>query len=258
VSRARRAAPAGRITVSDFVVVSGQRCGSTLLVKSLDSSPEIFCAGEIFHPGARTLHREYQFPDLRRDAGLASRILARPLRSRRVERHLENFYRAAGSGVRAVGFKLMISQAEKYRAILPWLKGRKVRVICLYRRNAFDAAMSYALAARTGQFHSDRPSGDPGPEGLMLDAEDFAGYFRHCASDRARILDVHRMLGGVLLSYEELIRDWDMWIDRIGAHVGVERLSVPMILEKLGAESRPRIANEDELRQRFADPGAPA
>jgi hypothetical protein len=239
-------------------VISSQRCGSTLLVKSLDSCPDIFCAGEIFHPGARTLHREYQFPDLRRDAGLASRILARLLRSRRVERHLDNFYRAAGSGVRAVGFKLMISQAEKFRAILPWLKRRQVRSICLYRRNAFDAAMSYALAARTGKFHSDRPSGDFGLEGLMVDAEEFAGYFRHCVSDRARILDVHRLLGGMLVAYEELVGNWNMWIGRIGGHVGVEHLSVPMTLEKLGGESRPRIANEDELRHRFVDSGAAA
>ena len=36
--------------MKEFVVLSGQRSGSTLVIRSLDTSPDIYCAGEILHP----------------------------------------------------------------------------------------------------------------------------------------------------------------------------------------------------------------
>jgi LPS sulfotransferase NodH len=246
----------GRVT--QFVVLSSQRSGSTLLVKSLDSAPEIFCAGEIFHPGERTLHREFQFPYLRTKGRLIPRIAARFLQSGRVERHLEYFFGSAGAGVRAAGFKLMVSQAEKFGATIRWLKRHRVRVICLYRRNTFDAAMSYYLAAHTGRFHSDRPAGVSRTAELTVNVADFREFFHYCEKDRARILELQSSFGGMLVAYEDLVGQWSAWIGRIGAYLGVEGLNVPMSLEKLGDEPEVRIVNESELRRHFPDSGTPA
>jgi LPS sulfotransferase NodH len=244
------------VQVTEFIVLSSQRSGSTLLVKSLDTAPEIFCAGEIFHPGERTLHREFQFPYLRPNGRLLARITDRFLQSRRVERHLEHFFGSAGAGVRAAGFKLMVSQAEKFRATVSWLKRRRARVICLYRRNTFDTAMSYFLAAHTGRFHSDRPVVS-GTAKLTVTTAEFRKYFQHCEKDRARVLELQGSLGGMLVAYEDLVEHWNASIGRIGEYLDVEGLSVPMALEKLGEETEVRIVNEGELRRRFSGSGAP-
>lgn len=241
-------------TAREFVVVAAQRTGSTLLVRSLDSVPEIFCAGEIFHAGPRTHHREFQYPYQGRPSGLLVRVARRLLQGRRVRSHLAHFYGEAGKGVLAVGFKLMASQADRFPAIVGVLREREVTRIFLHRRNAFDAALSYCMAATTGRYHSDRRANSAVPETVTFDEADFERYFRACLEDRARLLELHGALGGVMLAYEDLERDWDGTIARIGDSLGVHALRAGKSLEKLSGADRPRVANEDALRRRF-EPG---
>jgi LPS sulfotransferase NodH len=235
-----------------FVVLSSQRTGSTLLVRSLDSVPEIFCAGEIFHFGKHTHHREFQYPYLKPGKNALARAAAVLLQKRRLERHLAYFYGRAGEGVCAVGFKLMVSQAGRYPAIVGWLRRHSLTAIVLYRRNTFDATLSYCMARMTGRYHSDRAESQAKAEPVTIDETEFAHCFDSCAADRERLLELHRSLGGVLVAYEDMVRDWDRTIATIGEHLGLSRLRVPMSLERISGSAGTEIANEGELRARYS------
>jgi len=239
------------MTAREFVVIATQRTGSTLLVRSLDSACDIFCAGEIFHSGPRTLHREFQYPYLKRSRNIIGRAAALVLQKGRVQRHLAHFYGTAGQDVRAVGFKLMVSQADRNPAILGWLQRRRVTAIFLHRQNTFDAALSYCMAALTGRYHSDRMNGAAKQEPVTIDEADFGGYFRACASDRARLFDIHASLGGLLVAYEDMVEDWNGSIARIGETLNIRGLRVEQSLDKLSGGAKPLIANERALRARF-------
>jgi LPS sulfotransferase NodH len=235
----------------EFVVIASQRTGSTLLVRSLDTASHIFCAGEIFHPGPQTLHREFQYPYLRPGRNLLARVTAPLLQKGKVRRHLNHFFGTAGQGVQAVGFKLMVSQADRYPAILDWLRRRRAIAIVLQRQNTFDAALSYCMASLTGRYHSDRTIEVEKRDPVTISDADFGRYFQACARDRARLLDLHVSLGGMLLSYEDLVGDWDGSIARIGEHLDIRGLHVAKSLDKLSGPAKALIANEDALRARF-------
>jgi len=47
-----------------FVILTTQRSGSTVLTRTLDEHPDIFCAGEIFHEFKTNIHHaEWYFPN---------------------------------------------------------------------------------------------------------------------------------------------------------------------------------------------------
>jgi hypothetical protein len=46
---------------SHFFILTAPRSGSTVLTRTLDQHPEIFCAGELFHPGDDIYHPEWHF-----------------------------------------------------------------------------------------------------------------------------------------------------------------------------------------------------
>jgi LPS sulfotransferase NodH len=236
-----------------FVVITSQRTGSTLLVKSLDAADGVFCAGEIFHSGARVLHPEYRYPYLEPGRGVAPRIAAALLGRDRVRKHLARFYAQAGQGARAVGFKLMVSQAATHGAILPWLRQHHVVAILLYRRNAFDAALSYYRASVSGQFHSDRRGGASPVGAIAADTGEFRRLFDACRADRRRLLELRHCFGGLVLAYEDLIASWDASIAAVGATLGLPGLRSTMALDRLAAGELVTVTNEDSLRAQFVD-----
>ena len=240
-------------TRCSFVVITSQRTGSTLLVKSLDSSPRIFCAGELFHPGMRTLHKEFQFPFLQDDTGVVSRMISTWHLSSRVREHLGYFYSQAGPEAQAVGFKLMVSQAAAYPAIVPCLSKLGVTALFLYRRNAFDTALSYFKATVTGRFHSDGQSPTGEAVGVIVSEREFRRRFDSCQHDRNRVFKMQKSYGGRLLAYEDLVAHWDASIALVGQEIGMPELRVTKVLEKLADNGGIEIENEELLRRRFVD-----
>ena len=51
--------------MTKFVIFTTPRTGSTLLIKSLDTHPEIMCAGEIFFFRGAAFHNEHRYPFIR-------------------------------------------------------------------------------------------------------------------------------------------------------------------------------------------------
>lgn len=172
---------------------------------------------------------------------------------RRIGRHLKHFYHAAGMGVRAVGFKVMVSQSKQFNELLPMLARLGVVRVFLYRNDSFATALSHLKARVTGIYHSDRVDGPAVSQAITADVRDFRALLAKCESQRDELRKLHATYGGRLLTYEELISDWDSAIASIGNDLGIADLRVPRVLEKLGTEAPAvRVENEADLRRHFA------
>jgi hypothetical protein len=236
----------------EFAVLSSQRTGSTLLVRSLDAHPELFVAGELFHYGAGIHHPEYRFRYLKTGFGRADLFLNKSLSQGRIPAHLERFYSAAGQGVRAVGFKLMLSQIKWNPALLPALKARKVRFLILVRENAFSSALSAAKAQLSGTYHSDAAAIQGQTRTVSISEERFERLLNAARFDRDRLSALAGELSAPLMTYEHMSSDWQGFMNQLGQHLDIESLAVPAVLEKLDDQKRGlRLENEAELRQRF-------
>ncbi len=236
-----------------FVVVATQRTGSTLLVRSLDASPLVFCAGEIYRTGPHIHHSEYCFPQSMAGSQHLAFLGNSFFQKRRIERHLGHFYHAAGTGVRAVGFKVMVSQSKQFDELLPTLARLGVVRLFLYRNDSFATALSHLKARATGIYHSDRVDGPAASRVITADVHDFRTLLAKCESQRDELRDLHATYGGRLLTYEELTGDWDSAIASIGKDLGIADLRVPRVLEKLGTGAPAvRVENEADLRRQFA------
>jgi LPS sulfotransferase NodH len=243
-SRGSRARP--------FAIVAGQRTGSTLLVRSLDSSPLIYCAGEIFHDGPNVYHAEWRLPKLSPGVAAFDRLLGGRIQESRIRRHLSSYFGSGAGVVCAVGFKVMTAQLRERPFLLPLLHNLGVTTIFLYRRDTFATALSYAKAKHSKMFHSDRSRLTADPTLIRVPHEEFAKLLGRCLRAKREVLDLQRECGGPLLAYEDMLTDWDGVIATIGAMLGLPALRVNQALDKLArAGERIVVENEDELRERF-------
>lgn len=180
------------------------------------------------------------------------RLLGGRILNPRIKRHLMRYFASAGGEARAVGFKVMASQLRGRPRLLPLLAELGVTPFFLYRRDSFATALSYAKAKFTNVFHSDRAQDPPSAARIDVPAAEFGSLLQQCLRSRQELLTLHRERGGMLLAYEDMIRDWPGVIGRIGERLGLPDLRVDQALDKLG-HSRERIivANEDELRSMY-------
>jgi LPS sulfotransferase NodH len=235
------------------VVVAAQRTGSTLLVRSLDSSPAIFCAGEIFHGGPNVYHAEWRYPQRLLGSSILARLADRLNQKERLQRHLRRYFDSVDPGIRAIGFKVMGSQLRRYPALLSLLAELGATLFFLYRRDVFATALSHLRAKASGIYHSDRAAGTASERVVTVDPNDFKALLENVATAQQEVKALHVACGGVLLSYEDMVADWNGFIASIGDVLGFSELRLDKALDKLSdTSSRLRIENEDELRRAFA------
>lgn len=236
-----------------FVIVATQRTGSTLLVRSLDASPLIFCAGELFHSGPHVLHAEWRFPQTICGSPLLANFANALFAKSRIENHLAHYYATAGAGVRAVGFKVMVSQLRRYRTALPSLVKLGAERFYLLRQDSLATALSYFRAKASGVYHSDRASGLDTPKTITADVDEFRAMLAHCQKEQREVRILHAAHGGTLLTYEDIVSDWNASVASVGAALGIESLQLAAALDKLSPTmSSVQIGNEGELRRQFA------
>jgi LPS sulfotransferase NodH len=236
-----------------FVIVATQRTGSTLLVRSLDASPLIFCAGELFHSGPHVLHAEWRFPQTICRSRLLANAVNALFERTRIENHLARYYATAGAGVRAIGFKVMVSQLRRYRTALPSLVKLGTERFYLLRQDSFATALSYFRAKASGIYHSDRASGVGPPKTITADVDEFRAMLAHCQKQQDEVRTLHAAHGGTLLTYEEIVNDWNTFVASVGAVLGIENLQLTAALDKLSpTTSTVQIENESKLRRQFA------
>jgi LPS sulfotransferase NodH len=148
----------------------------------------------------------------------------------------------------------MASQIRVFPQVLPTLGDLDARILYLYRDDTFATAMSYFKARTSSIYHADRSA--PAMETLQVEAspDDFARIMEECRSDKRAIMELSKERQGILISYENMIAEWDDTIARIGNVLDIAELRVPMALSQMSAgHETVRVINQEELRRRFLE-----
>lgn len=136
---------------TNFLIISAQRSGSTLIRTMLDSHPAISCYGEVFLP---TYRKQYSFYNYLSQAG-HSKVVSVILRSPLVTTFLDQLYSAKQSV--AIGFKIMYDQASyrpyKFPMVLTYARKNGIKVIHLVRENSFRVCLSRQFARASKTYH---------------------------------------------------------------------------------------------------------
>lgn len=133
---------------SKFVVLTTNRSGSTWLMSTLNSLPNVTAQGELFLPRPRVSERRWD-SDFACPRFIETKFEGLTFRPFSVFSYLNALYRTPG----LVGFKLMYAQLGLYPEILAYLMKHRVRVVHLIRQNHLDVVLSYAVKAKIGRAH---------------------------------------------------------------------------------------------------------
>lgn len=246
----RRIESLEKVAAREFVLLSGQRCGSTLLIRSLDAAEPIYCAGEILHPsyGVSIHKQEHQFVYPHFIHSKLTIALNGVVSRKKVVQHLSKFYGAAEGEERARGFKLMKSQLDWNPTVLPFLLKRGVAFITLRRDSDFDTALSMCKAMHTGQYHSEKEVQEMR---FDIPCKTFARQMKRAEQNRLFFERFAQENECLSLSYECLTEQWEDTILKVGNHLGISNLQVDKSLKKLDVLGKITVTNLDELRERF-------
>jgi LPS sulfotransferase NodH len=240
--------------VTNFVVLSTQRSGSTWVVDMLESHPRVVAYSELFMHGGEGKPKwggEKDLPYWQTYSRGKSR-LAKPYL---LWKYLGDAYRER-PGIDAVGFKLMYSQLSRIsRPLMPALWLKRVRIIHLIRRNALDVVLSSeAGAARQGKLHA-RDGERVEDVRLNLDTQSLV---RRMTLHERAIAGARVRFKRVGLPYTEVVYE-DLAADESGfaslfEFLGVEPAPVTSSLQKLNPTSHEQlIENYGEVREALAD-----
>lgn len=135
------------------VLITSQRMGSTLFVKTFDQYKNVHFAGEVFHIGNGIHHPENQFPfNKYLNSNRFNYLLNYPNLAQNYSSFLTKFYKNHERS-QVVGFKLMLSQTKFLPKIIDYLLSNGVQPIFLTRRDTLGCALSSITAQHTGIYH---------------------------------------------------------------------------------------------------------
>ncbi|MBX3046472.1 MAG: hypothetical protein KF698_05705 [Anaerolineales bacterium] len=183
--------------MSNFIVLSHARSGSTWLVNTLNNVPGVHCYGELFREKAnyfvdRGLKVE-RFP-LWREKNPGKRPLA-----------TFQYIQPLLSQEEIVGFKLMYGQLFRYPELAAYVIVRRLKIIHLFRRNALQGIISYKIAKERGQFHYRGEEYIPQTKPIVVNAREVVSQIRSMHS-RSKMIDYFLRFAGphVDIAYEDL------------------------------------------------------
>ena len=145
-------------TKQDFFIFTAPRSGSTVLTQTLDKHPQIFCAGELFHPSDKIYHPEWHFSFIgkKKKKGFSRTIFSVTNYIKGYlsgVAHIKKFY-AKKDEKKIRGLKLMIGHIKDFPTVWKYLRAENYKVIVLIRQNTFREALSSFRARKIGVFHS--------------------------------------------------------------------------------------------------------
>lgn len=142
--------------MTKFVIVGIRRTGTTLVRTTLNNHPRIRCLGEVFNFGRRIKRRRGH-----RCEGSYRRYINKvPLghvrdalwRGGTVRNFLDDLYDKPD--VDAVGFKLTMTQKNRFPSVTDYFREHNVHVIHIIRRNILKTLVSRSVKKVTGQSHT--------------------------------------------------------------------------------------------------------
>jgi len=230
--------------VQKFVLAGTQRAGTSLVNSTIDEHSRIRCYGEVFlyaNGKGRNMPGSYRrFVDARGWAGWVRHYLNRRASMRCC---LDELY--ALDGFDAVGFKLMLSQAQRNPAIVDYLVDMDVKVVFLMRRNVLKTHLSRVSARERGLYISKEKVK---VAKIRVDTRHLLDHLRTIAGEQSLWRGIFRELHSIDVIYEDVVRDKPAELARIEDFLGVghEELKTPVV--KINPDDmRDYVENFDEI-----------
>jgi LPS sulfotransferase NodH len=243
----------------DFFIFTAPRSGSTVLTRTLDTHPQIFCAGELFHPSDKIYHPEWHFPFIgkKKKKGLSRKIFAvtNYIKGRLSGvSHIKKFY-ASRDQKTIRGFKLMIGHTKDFPSVWQYLRTADLKVIVLIRQNTFREALSSFRARKIGVFHSSDDTGLAATK-VTIDAAGLKKRVDELEVLKANILQQSEGTDRLVISYEDF-ENWQPMLNKVFGFLCVDKIDIDPELRKVSAADwRDGVENfkdiENVMRSQYA------
>jgi LPS sulfotransferase NodH len=196
--------------MTNCVVLSTQRSGSTFLIDFLSSTPGILVHSELFQNlrpdlvGRPNAPRHYALAyQTYRKASFPRRLAHRFRRPALIGQYLEEIY-APKPEIDVIGMKLMYNQTRKYPEVLDWLIAHDVFFIHLVRENLLDMVVSRELAIKRGTYSMLQPLDNLQ---VQLDVSTLTSELESIADEVAHFRALCASLRAHELTYEAMVAD---------------------------------------------------
>jgi hypothetical protein len=235
-----------------FAIVGVQRTGTTLIRTTLDDHPSILALGEIF------LYSHGRFP-FRRRAGAdvvqsyrsyieqspRRRLMHFLNRTRIIHEFLNHTY--SQPGFDAIGFKLMLTQAEQFPMVVRFLLEEKISVIHVIRRNVLKTHISRETARHRKLFHAKTKIA---AQAIPLNTRSLVRSLAKISRDNDHWTRTFARSRYLRVDYESFVADRNTELEKLFAFLCVPpELSISSSLVKVNPDAIADVlANYDEVR----------
>jgi len=223
-----------------FVIFTLPRTGSTLLSKSLNKHPDIFCDDEIFHFSFRDYFSPNQFRFLK--LGFLPKkinyLINYPITWLRLPGFLKKYFiNKNGEHFKARGFKFMYYQTLYMPGLIDYLKENDIKVILLLRENIFRNALSDLRARSTGIYHNqdDNEEERSGLTKLNVDTNALKTKMDDIVHQNKKLEDIVQDMDYMKIRYEDFA-DWDNTMNKISDFLKISRQPVKAGAKKLNPD----------------------
>jgi len=233
--------------MTKFVVFTTPRTGSTLLVKTLDSHPEILCAGELFFFKKGIFHTENQYPFIRVPfvGNKINYLINYPKLLISLKGFLNQFYSVGNK--KATGFKLMHYQTYYTPGIFNYLKNNDVKVIVLIRKNVLRNALSDLRARNTKIYHNEGGNVNAIIPKFKVDIAELASKMKQIQGFNQQLETASKELDRKIIYYEDF-ENWQQTFSGIMQYLEVTDIPLTAVSKKLNPGNlNEMIENYEEL-----------
>jgi hypothetical protein len=239
--------------MTKFIIFTLPRTGSTLLSKSLNRHPDIFCDDEIFHFSFRDYFspNQFRFIKIKFIPKKINYIINYPFTYLRMKKFLDNYFsNKPNENFKARGFKLMFYQTFYTPGLLSYLKKNNIKVILLLRENILRNALSDLRARETGIYHNqdDNEEQRSGLSKLNVDTNALKQKMDGIVSQNKKLATIVNDMDHIKIRYEDFT-DWDKTMNRIAAFLNVSTTEISAGAKKLNPDNlQDMIANFSEVK----------
>lgn len=234
-----------------FIILTTQRTGSTVLTRTLDEHPDIFCAGEIFLESKTGVHHpEWHFPNWsissKKQSKINKLVNYTNLKLNAVK-HIKSFY-ANQAGAQAKGFKLMYSHIKSAPFIWNYIASEKIKVIVLIRENTFKMALSRYKMSKTGLAHTKEHIIN---QKIEVPVPQLLEETLRLQQVNEKLLHMSSATDKLIISYGDF-KEWNTLLQKVFTFLNVPMVTLPPVLKKVSADDwRDDIENYQEIEAVF-------
>jgi Sulfotransferase domain len=234
--------------MTKFIVFTTPRTGSSLLIKSLDQHPEIFCAGELFFFKGDIYHNEQRYPFLRLPVNNKINYLINyPKVFLTLNNFLDRFYsEKKNESIKAKGFKLMHFQTYYTPGIFSYLKRKDVKVILLIRKNVLRNTLSDLRARSTKVYHNEGDDAVATIPRFKVDIHELGKKMQQIEGFNKQLVESTENLNRKIIYYEDF-ENWDDTISDVLDYLQVSKITLQAASKKLNPD------NLEEMIENFSE-----